>query len=101
MKQAVGLLAGTPTGEPSEVLEPCDGKLSRAVLRRERGRKAPDLSGAKNNKMDQLLTGLLLTLVGAYIAYLLTKSYNRRLRKREVVSELAESLRHTLHPIQR
>ena len=45
MKQAVDLLAGTPTGGLSEVLEPRDGKLSRAVLRGERGRKAPDLPG--------------------------------------------------------
>ena len=36
---------GTPTGGLLEVLEPCDGKLSRTVLRGERGRKAPDLPG--------------------------------------------------------
>ncbi len=45
MKQVESFLAGTPTGEPLEVLEPRDGKLSRAVLRGERGRKAPDLPG--------------------------------------------------------
>ncbi len=44
------LLAGTSTGEPFEVLEPRDGKLSRAVLRGERGRKAPDLPGAQRTK---------------------------------------------------
>ena len=47
MKQVVGQLAGTPTGGLSEGLEPSDGKLSCTVLRRERGRKAPDLSGKK------------------------------------------------------
>ena len=31
---------------PFGVLEPCDGKLSRTVLRGEGSRKAPDLPGA-------------------------------------------------------
>ncbi len=35
-----------------EVLEPYDGKLSRTVLRGERGRKAPALPGAERNKDD-------------------------------------------------
>jgi len=39
------VLAGTPTGEPSEVLEPCDGKLSCTVLRGEGDRKVSDLPG--------------------------------------------------------
>ena len=38
-----------PQGLPFERLEPYDGKLSRTVLRGERGRKAPDLPGTHNN----------------------------------------------------
>jgi len=34
-----------PQGPTFEMLEPCDGKLSRTVLRGERGREAPDLPG--------------------------------------------------------
>ena len=34
-----------PQGSTFEMLEPCDGKLSRTVLRGERGREAPDLPG--------------------------------------------------------
>jgi len=34
-----------PYEQPFEMLEPCDGKLSRTVLRREWGGNAPDLSG--------------------------------------------------------
>jgi len=34
-----------PQGHIFGRLEPCDGKLSRRVLRGERGRKAPDLPG--------------------------------------------------------
>jgi hypothetical protein len=42
--------SGLPTVKPFGMLELCDGKLSRTVLRRERGRKAPDLSGAQKEK---------------------------------------------------
>jgi hypothetical protein len=41
--------SGLPTVKPFGMLELCDGKLSRTVLRTERGRKAPDLSGASIN----------------------------------------------------
>ncbi len=34
-----------PQGQPFEMLEPYDGKLSRTVLRGERGSNAPDLLG--------------------------------------------------------
>ena len=39
-------VTGIPPRETIEVLEPCDGKLSRTVLRGEGSRKAPDLPGA-------------------------------------------------------
>ena len=35
-------------GLPFEMLEPYEGKLSRTVLRGERGRKAPDLPGLRH-----------------------------------------------------
>jgi len=41
-----------PQGSTFEMLEPCDGKLSRTVLRGERGREAPDLPG--RTIMDRL-----------------------------------------------
>jgi hypothetical protein len=37
------------------MLERLDGKLSRAVLRGERGRKAPDLPGLPTKKESQLM----------------------------------------------
>ena len=43
----INLITGIPIRGTIEVLEPCDGKLSRTVLRREGSRKAPDLSGIK------------------------------------------------------
>ncbi len=51
--------------------------------------------------MEQFLVALLLTLVGAYIAYLLTKSYGRWKEKKTQVSEFAEKLKHTLPEIRK
>jgi len=41
-----------PQGLTFEMLEPCDGKLSRTVLRGERGRKAPDLLGLAQGALN-------------------------------------------------
>ncbi len=52
------------------MLELCDGKLSRAVLRRERGLEAPDLSGYTNSmsmSMIGRISNILLMLVGCSI----------------------------------
>lgn len=51
--------------------------------------------------MNQFLVALLLTLVGVYIAYLLTKSYGRWKEKKKHVSEFAEILKHTLPEIRK
>ncbi len=45
----INLITGTPPRGTIEVLEPCDGKLSRTVLRGEGSRKAPALPGAQKN----------------------------------------------------
>ena len=44
----MNLITGIPIRGTIEVLEPCDGKLSRTVLRGEGSRKAHDLPGAFN-----------------------------------------------------
>jgi len=41
-------------GEPLQVLEPCDGKLSRTVLRGEWSRKAPDLPDVSENNQKTI-----------------------------------------------
>jgi hypothetical protein len=52
-----------PQGLTFEMLEPCDGKLSRTVLRGERGREAPDLPGR---------TGLLRIIAFQYNGSMMT-----------------------------
>jgi hypothetical protein len=42
-----------PQGLTSEMLEPCERKLSSTVLRGERGRKAPDLPGLASCRLFQ------------------------------------------------
>jgi hypothetical protein len=44
------------------MLEPCDGKLSRTVLRGERGGNAPDLPGLSWGIIPATPRGSLLTL---------------------------------------
>ncbi len=45
MRIAKAVLTAGPGKQGSRVLEPCDGKLSRTVLRGEGSREAPDLPG--------------------------------------------------------
>ena len=45
---------GAPQWRPFGMLEPSDGKLSRSVLRREWGCKAPDLSGRRKWKVQRI-----------------------------------------------
>lgn len=51
--------------------------------------------------MEQFLIALLIALIGAYIAYLLTKSYGRWKEKKKHVSEFSEKLQHTLPEIRK
>ncbi len=51
--------------------------------------------------MEQILIVLLITLIGAYIAYLLTKSYGRWKEKKAHVSGFSEKLKHTLPKIKK
>ena len=44
----VNLATGTPLRGTFELLEPCDGKLSRTVLRGEGSREAPALPGSRH-----------------------------------------------------
>ena len=44
----INLLTGTPLSGTFELLEPCDGRLSRTVLRGEGSRKAPALPGSRH-----------------------------------------------------
>ena len=43
-----------PQGEPFEMLEPCEGKLSRTVLRGESGCKARDLPDAGKSVFNKV-----------------------------------------------
>ncbi len=56
----INLITGTPPGGTIEVLEPCDGKLSRTVLRGEGSRKAPALPGPPKKIDTNCLKGYLL-----------------------------------------
>lgn len=49
--------------------------------------------------MNQTLVAIVLTLVGAYVAYLLSKSHGRWKDKKKHISEFSESLKHTLPAI--
>ncbi len=51
--------------------------------------------------MEQFLIAFLIALIGAYIAYLLTKSYGRWKEKKTHVSEFSEKLQHTLPEIRK
>jgi len=50
------------------VLEPCDGKLSRTVLRGERGGNAPDLPGLRNDMREFGKSALLVVTICGCIA---------------------------------
>jgi uncharacterized membrane protein HdeD (DUF308 family) len=57
------------------MLEPCDGKLSRTVLRGEGSRKAPALPGVPMiNRLIQIALGILLIILGVFL--LLALAFN-------------------------
>ena len=62
----INLITGTPIRGTFEVLEPCDGKLSRTVLRGEGSRKAPDLPGA-SEALHHYINPLQLSTGKVYI----------------------------------
>jgi len=57
----------TPPGPTLEMLERCDGKLSRTVLRGERGRKAPDLPGPPDYRLPVTNLAEAISFFGAQL----------------------------------